>query len=68
MKKKINHPFMSQSRLQIAISTDIDKLTDEQKQLINDCRDALSDAEVARFAEAGILQDKERDPQQQDLN
>lgn len=59
---------MSQSRLQIAISTEIELLTDEQKQLINDCRDALSDAEVAKFAEAGILVDKERDPQQEDLN
>ena len=45
-----------QSRLNIAVTTPVESLTDEQKQLLVDSRAALSEEEVERFVEAGILE------------
>lgn len=47
---------MGQSRLNVAVTTPVDELTDEQKQLLIDSRDALSEKEVERFVEAGFME------------
>lgn len=43
------------SRLEIALHTAVEELTDEQKALIVESVGALSEEEVARFTEAGVL-------------
>lgn len=44
------------SRLQTALDTPIEELSDEQKALLVENRAALTEAEVTRFVEAGILE------------
>lgn len=46
------------SRLEIALRTPVDVLTNEQKVLLNASRDALSEMEIATLTEAGVLNPK----------
>lgn len=45
------------SRLQLAIETPVEALTEAQKQLLRDSVDALSEAECERFA--SVLEESE---------
>lgn len=45
------------SRLQIAIETPVEALTEEQKQLLRDSVEALSEAEIERYA--SVLEETE---------